>query len=293
VLKLVARDGRPLVVVADYTEGQALAALIMNVTRGTMRVTAINAPYFGEEKKSNLKDVAVAVGATLVSPENNLKLTDVKLEHLGSSRTIEIQKAFSTIMDGGGKQENINNRIDLIKSEIEQTDDLAICERLQERITRLSSGVAIIKVGGSTEAEITEKRFRIDDSLEAVKSAQAEGISIGGGFGLIETIENYDNQIIVDNEEQKFGVSVVFKSIYEPFNKIISNSGKNPEVILKELSEKRKENNNLIYDAREHKIVESFKSGIIDPTKVIHYSLQNAASAAIILLTSNYAICEE
>ena len=293
VLKLVARDNRSLVIVADYIEGQALAAIIANVARGTMKVAAINAPFFGEEKKNYLKDLAIVTGASLVSPENNLKLSDVKLEHFGNANFIEIQKAYSIIMDGAGKQENINNRIALIKSEIEQTEDLAMCERLQERITRLSSAVAIIKIGGATEAEVIEKRFRIDDALLAVKSSQEEGVSIGGGLALIETIEDYDSLVNVENEDQQFGLNVVFKAVYEPFNKIIFNSGKNSEVILTKLLEQRKENKNLIYDAKDHKIVDAYQSGIVDPTKVIRCALQNAASAAIVLLTSNFAICDE
>jgi chaperonin GroEL len=290
ILKLVARENRPLVIVADYVEGQALAALIANATRGTMKVTAINAPFYGEEKKACLRDLALITGATLVSPESGISLTDATLKHLGTSATVEIQKGFSTVIDGAGESTTIQSRIAILQNEIQQSNDIAECEKIQERVSRLLGGIAIIKIGGSTEIEIVEKRFRVDDALEAVRSAQAEGLVPGGGCTLyrLSYLLRAPEGL---SEDQTFGFKIVQKALCAPFNKLVKNAGLHPEVLASslELSDWASE---VVYNLREKKVVEAFEAGIIDPTKVLRCALQNGASAALALLTTNYAIAE-
>ncbi len=290
ILKLVARDNRPLVIVADYVEGQALAALIANAARGTMKVAAINAPFYGEEKKQCLRDLALVTGATFVSAESGVRLEQANLSHLGSSATIEIQKGFSTIIDGVGDSKAIQSRITILQNEIQQSTDMAECEKIQERVSRLLGGIAIIKIGGSTEIEIVEKRFRVDDALEAVKSAQEEGIVPGGGC----TLYRLSRILKVPEglpEDQVFGFKIVQQALLAPFNKLMTNAGLVPEVMAAnlELSDWASEE---VYDLRKKRTVTAFEAGIIDPAKVLRCALQNGASAALALLTTNYAIAE-
>lgn len=287
ILEIIARENRPLVIVADKIEGQALAALIYNTIKGTLKIVAINAPKYGEEKRNILKDLSIALGATFISKENNLLLKDTKLQHLGNCKSIEIQKNNSIFIDGKGSFDQIEKRIESLKNEIIQTNDMDICKILQERIVQLTSGVAIIKVGGSSEIEMQEKRFRIDDALEAVKSAQQEGVLPGGGIALIRLIKELN--IEFKNEDEQIGCEIIKKSIQEPFRKIIINSNLNPDLILLSLE---KENFEMVYDVRTKKIV-NMNEGVLDPTKVLRCALQNAISVAIHLITSNYAIVEE
>jgi len=201
VLELIAREGKPFVIVAEEIEGQALAALIMNAMRGTMKVAAVKAPRYGEERRNIMKDLAISVGATFVSTESGMKIGDVKLKDFGRAKKIEIAKSQTTIVGGKGELPEIDARIEAIKAELSQTESIYECERLQERITRLASGIAIIRVGASTEIELIEKKHRIEDALEAVRSAQQEGIVAGGGVALLRATEGINFQI--DNEEQK------------------------------------------------------------------------------------------
>tara|TARA_R100000808_G_C2143071_1_gene150828 strand:- start:525 stop:2111 length:1587 start_codon:yes stop_codon:yes gene_type:complete len=285
VLEVVARENMPFIIVAEELEGQALAALIMNTVRGTMRVAAVKAPRYGQERRNILSDLCLSVGATFVSRESGIKLTDVKLEHLGRCKRIEVLKNETTIVDGQCDWEEVENKIESLKEEIKQTEDLRECEAIQERISRLASGVAIIKVGAPTEIEMIEKKHRVEDALEAVKSAREEGIVPGGGTALIRCS---DFKVKVDNEDQKLGVEIVRKALFAPVEQMAKNAGKSPDIICNSL--KRKSNQNIGYDFGSEKFTDMIEAGVLDPVKVTRIALQNAVSVSSTLLTTNYAI---
>jgi len=288
VLELIAREGKPFVIVAEEIEGQALAALIMNAMRGTMKVAAVKAPRYGEERRNILKDLAVSVGATFVSMESGMKIGDVKLKDFGRAKKIEIAKSQTTIVGGKGDMTQIDSRIDSIKAELAQTESIYECERLQERITRLASGIAIIRVGSATEIEMIEKKHRIEDALEAVRSAQQEGIVAGGGMALLQATRGIE--IGIDNEEQKFGVEIVMRSIQEPIRQMAINAGESPDIIVSIASSI--EDGKQGYDFLNRNVVDMFQTGIIDPVKVTRCALQNAVSAVGTLITTNYAVVQ-
>ena len=287
VLELVARDNRPLVIVAEEVEGQALAALIMNATRGTLKVAAVKAPRYGEERRNILKDLCIATGATYISRTSGLKLKEVQLENLGSCKKIEIGRSLTTIMSGKGSYKKVEEQIEVIKNQIKEEDNLTICERLQERITRLASGIAIIRVGAPTEIEMIEKKHRIEDALEAVRAAQEEGIVPGGGTGLVRASENLD--VDVDNDDQSLGVEIIREAIKEPLRQMAMNAGESPDIILN-LVEQSSED--LGYDFSNGELINMVDAGIVDPARVTRVALQNASSAASTLMTTNYAIVE-
>lgn len=287
-LELAARDGRPIVVVAEEIEGQALAAMIMNTVRGTMKVAAIKAPRYGDERRNILQDLATSVGATFVTRESGLSLRDIKLTHLGNAKTIEASKIATTIVGGNGDTAQVEQRIESLKSLFEQTDNMQACERIQERITRLASGIAIISVGGNTEIEMTEKKHRIEDALEAVKSAQQEGMVCGGGMALLSAARGVEIQ--ADNSDQEYGAQIVLKAIQEPLRQMAANAGKKPDVLLDGalgLDE------GYGFDMSTGNTVDLLDSGIIDPAKVTRCALQNAVSAIGTLITTSHAIIED
>ena len=288
VLEVAARDKRPLVIVAESVEGQALAALIMNAIRGTMRVMAIKAPRYGQERKNLLKDLALSVGATFVSKEQGMLLRDVKLTDLGSVKSVESLKNWSTFVGGKGDYEEIEKRIESLKSEIAQTDDIHECKRIQDRITRLAAGVAIISVGGTTEVDMTERKHRIEDALSAVKSAQEEGVLPGGGVALIRAAKSV--KIKGANQDEQFGIQVVLEACHEPIRKIAENCGEKPDIIIDAI--RRQVNTWSGYNFASGKYCNMKESGVIDPAKVTRCALQNAVSAASTLLTTNYAIID-
>jgi len=287
VLELVARDNRPLVIVAEEVEGQALAALIMNATRGTLKVAAVKAPRYGEERRNILKDLCVATGATYISRTSGLKLKEVQLENLGSCKKIEIGRNLTTIMSGKGSYKKVEEQIEVIKNQIKEEDNLTMCERLQERITRLASGIAIIRVGAPTEIEMIEKKHRIEDALEAVRAAQEEGIVPGGGTALVRASENLD--VDVDNDDQSLGVEIIREAIKEPLRQMAINAGESPDIILNLVEQS---NENLGYDFSNGELINMVDAGIVDPARVTRVALQNASSAASTLMTTNYAIVE-
>jgi len=290
-LEIASREGRPFVIVAENIEGQALAALIMNAMRGTMRVCGIKAPKYGEERRSILKDLAVSVGATLVSREMGIKLRDVKLTHFGEVKKLEVTKNFTTMVGGAGDLGEIEKQIDKLKAIMQDTDSLHECEKLQERITRLASGVSVIRVGGATEIEMIEKRHRIEDALESVRSAQLEGILPGGGSFLVQqSVDLFDNvKEQTSNEWQELGVKIVQQAIKEPLRQMCKNAGESADLILDQVAQ---EELNYGYDFKLNVVVNVFDSGIVDPARVTRCALQNAVSVAGTLITSNYAIVE-
>jgi len=288
VLEVAARDKRPLVIVAESVEGQALAALIMNAVRGTMRVMAIKAPRYGQERKNLLKDLAVSVGATFISKENGMLLRDVKLTDLGGVKSVESLKNWSTFVGGKGNYEDIERKIESLKAEITQTDDIEECKRIQDRITRLAAGVAIISVGGVTEVDMIERKHRIEDALSAVKSAQEEGILPGGGVALVRAAKSLKLKGL--NQDEQFGIQVVLDACSEPIRKIADNCGEKPDIVIDAV--KRQVNPWNGYNFATGKYCNMKEAGVVDPAKVTRCALQNAVSAASTLLTTNYAIIE-
>jgi len=289
ILELAARDGRPLIVIAEEVEGQALAALIMNSTRGTMKVAAVKAPYYGEERRNTLKDLSVSIGATFISRESGLRLTEAKLDNLGTCDKIEVIKNHTTIVGGNGDIEEIEEKIEALKEEIKQTDDIQECERLQERITRLASGVAIIRVGGATEVEMIEKKHRVEDALEAVKSAQEEGMVPGGAVALIRASQDID-YVEFDNEDQLLGKQIILSAIEAPLRQMAINCGLSPDLIVEKILASEED---MGYDFVTNKMTSMIDAGIIDPAKVARTALQNATSVASTLVTTNYAVIEQ
>jgi chaperonin GroEL len=287
VLEVVARESRPLVIIAEAIEGQALAALIMNTVRGTMKVAAVKAPFYGEERRGILEDIAVSTGAKFVSRLSGQKTKEVKLSDLGSATKIEIVKGATMIVGGRGDSDEIEERTEFLKSQLASTDNLHECERLQDRITKMASGVAIIRVGGATEVEVIEKRHRIEDALEAVKSAQQEGIVPGGGTALIRASADVDVQ--TDNEEQSLGVDIIKGAVQDPIRQMAKNAGSSADLTVTQVLSSEGSQG---WDFSTGEFVDLIDSGILDPAKVVRCSLQNAASAAGTLITANYAIIQ-
>ncbi|MDP3987217.1 MAG: chaperonin GroEL [Nanoarchaeota archaeon] len=292
-LELVARDGRPLVVVAEEVHDQAMAAFIANAIRGTMKVVVIKAPKYGVEKRNILSDLALTVGATFITRESGMRLKDVKLENFGSAKSIEVLKNSTTIVDGKGKQEKIQERIEMLKEEIKQTESIEEAKRIQERITRLASGIAIIYVGGNSEIEAMEKKHRIEDSVEASRSAIEKGITEGGGVTLMRLALSKETEEFIEsnakNEDEKFGMIILKKAIQEPFKKILSNAGLNHELIMRDCNFDQ----GIGYDSANNKFVNMMDAGIIDPVKVISCALLHSVSVATSIIMSKAAILEK
>lgn len=287
VLEVIARENRPLVIVADNVEGQALAALIMNSMRGTLKVVAVKAPRYGEERRNILKDLSLSTGSAFLTRSENINLRDVKLMHLGTCRSIEIGKSRTTVVGGKGDYEAVETRIKALSTELSTTDSLYECERIQERITRLASGVAVIHVGAPTEVEMIEKKHRIEDALEAVRSAQQEGIVPGGGVALLRAV--VDLEVETDNEQQALGVDIIRKAVSEPLRIMAKNAGESPDIIQANVEV---QTGNWGYNFANDLVEDLIEAGILDPVKVTRSALQNAASAAGTLITTNHAIVQ-
>jgi chaperonin GroEL len=284
-LELAARESRPLVLVASEVEGQALAALIMNSVRGTMKVCAVKAPRYGEERRKILRDLCLSVGATFITREDGLQLKDIQLGHFGQSKSITIGKAWTTIVGGKGDYDGIDKQIDALKVEISQTDNIKECERIQERITRLASGVAVIRVGAATEVEMIEKKHRIEDALEAVRSAQEMGVIAGGGSSLVRMSEAIT---VTTNEPGSIlGFQIVLQACESPLRQMCLNAGESPDLIVNRVKNSDK---NHGYNFMTGQIEDFFNSGVIDPVKVTISALENATSVASTLITTNHAI---
>jgi chaperonin GroEL len=287
-LELAARQKRPLIVIADDIFGEALAAVIINSMRGTMKVAAIKAPSYGKDRHNILNDLAVAVGATFVSAQLGKTLTDVQLKDFGSAKTIESNKSWTTVVGGEGDPEIISNRIDALREEFKITEDMSECQKIQERIQRLSSGVAIIHVGGTTEVEMVETKHRIEDALEAVRSAQSEGIIDGGGIALIKAFSKIKQKNIpFDNEQQKVAFKILSSVVEAPLRQMLKNADEPADVIVH-----RVKRTGIGYNIATRKHTNLLQSGVIDPAKVTRVALQNAASVATTLITTNYAVID-
>jgi chaperonin GroEL len=288
VLEPVAREGRPLVIVASEIEGQALAALIMNAVRGTMKVAAVKAPRYGQERRDILNDLCVAVGAKLFSKATQDTLADFKLVDLGQSAKVEVLKNLTTVIGGKGDWKEVERRIEALKIELEQTDNLHECERIQERITRLASGVSVIKVGAPTEVEMVEKKHRIEDAVEAVKAAMMEGVVPGGGTALIRVSQKLDPSKI--EGDKRLGYVSVMKACSAPLRQMAFNAGESADIIASKVQ--AEDSPNLGWNFMTNQIEDLVAVGVIDPVKVTRCALQNAASAAGTLITTGFAITE-
>ena len=287
-LEIVSRDGRPLVIVAEEIEGQALAALIMNTVRGTLKIAAVKAPFYGDRRRNILEDLALSTGAEFIGRSDDLRLQDIKLQHFGQCRSIDITKVTTTVIGGKGNFEEIDRRVEILKQEMALLDNIRDCDKIQERITKLASGVAVINVGAATEVEMIEKKHRVEDALEAVKSAQQEGIVAGGGIALLRACSSLSD-VKVENDDQQFGVDVIRNAVASPLRQMAQNAGLSADLILNMVEN---ESNRVGYDFRNDMVVDMLEAGIIDPVKVTRTALQNAASAAGTLITTSHAIVE-
>ena len=287
-LEIVSRDSRPLVIVAEEIEGQALAALVMNTVRGTMKIVAVKAPFYGARRREMLSDLALSTGAEFIARDSEVNLREVKLQHFGQCRSVDITRNLTTVIGGKGNFEQIDKRIEVLKASLKDTDEMSECEKIQERITKLAAGVAVIHVGAPTEVEMIEKKHRIEDALEAVKSAQQEGIVPGGGVALLKAATTLTS-VVVENEDQEYGVEILRKACSAPLRQMATNAGLSPDLIEAQIREAPE---NSGYNFRDFMVVDMLEAGIIDPVKVTRSALQNAASAAGTLITTSHAIVE-
>ena len=286
--KIVQSGKKDLLIIADDLSGEALATLILNKLRGTFNVVAVKTPGFGDNKKELMEDIAIITGSKIISEEIGLKLDKTELDDLGHARRIVINKDNTTIVDGGGDAENIKNRMKQIKNQLENTDSDFDKEKLEERLAKLSGGIAVIKVGAATEVEQKEKQHRVEDAVRATKAALEEGVVPGGGIALLRSSKTLDN-IQTDNEDEKIGVDIILRSLEEPIRQIAENAGRSGEVVLEE-AKKRQDNEG--FDVTKGEFIDMFKAGIVDPTKVTRSALENAASVASMLLTTKVVITD-
>jgi chaperonin GroEL len=287
ILEVVARDGRPFVIVAEEIEGQLLAALIINRLRNNMKIAAVKAPRYGEERRSLLEDLATVTGAKFISKDSGLRFRDVKLEHLGSAKKVEISKYHTTMADGATDYDALDERIEMLKGQVEETESLREAEAVQERITRLSSAIGVIRIGGATEIEVTEKKHRVEDALEAVRSAQEAGVVPGGGTALLKAAQSV--KLDPPNADQMRGAQALLESCFAPVTQILSNAEISSDIVVNSLSFDDHEPN-VGFNVRTEKFEDLITSGVIDPAKTVKCALQNAASAAGTLLTTNCAV---